>query len=137
MKTCCNLSMKYLVLLLTMMLLSSCFGNIQEPICSSKHELVQLLSENYPICAEQAKELPPSRNGVATLRGYGLANSVRVLQYTEDNQPILSISTNEGHSRTWIGLHGYFYTPNDETLNLSSEYTIIQVTEHVYCYIRS
>src|SRR5262245_17732633 len=120
-----NLSPKYLVLLFTMLLLSSCLGSAERvPTCNSEDELVQLLTENYPVWTEHAKELPSSRNGIATLRGYGLANAVRVLQHTQDNQPILSISTNEGHPRTWLGINGYFYTPNDELLNLSSEYTI-------------
>jgi hypothetical protein len=131
-----NLSIKYLVLLLTMMLLSSCLGNVvQESTCSSENKLVNILTENYAEWARQ--EVPFGSTAVTTLRLDGWAYAIQSLQRTQDNQPILSISTNEGHPRTWIGIEGYFYTPNDELLNLSSDYTITRITEHVYCYARN
>lgn len=95
-----------------------------------------MLENNYHKWTILAKTISPSTNGVATFYVNSRPYAVRVLRYTVDDLPILSVSINEGLPRTWIGINGYFYTPNDELLMLSSPYKIKQLTEHIYCYWR-
>ena len=70
---------------------------------------------------------------MATISVNGYTYAVQVLQFTSDGQPILSISTDEGHPRTWIGISRYFFTPNNELLNLSDTYEIEPMRENIYC----
>ncbi len=105
-------------------------------VCNPESPIVELLETKYPEWSYLVESLPPSTNGVETLHVGGGTYSVRVLKYTDNEQPILSVSTNEGYPRMWVGISGYFYTPTTELLNLSDTYEIEAMKDNVYCYRR-
>ncbi len=124
-----------MILLVVIFGFSSCkpYVEIEEP-CDFYSDLVTVLSDNYEEWATQAQTISAATNGVATIHVNGRTYAVRVLKFTSDNLPILSISTNEGYPRTWLGLTGYFFTPNDELLTFWGNYKLKQMTENIYCY---
>lgn len=116
---------------------SSCkpYVKIEEP-CDFYSELIAVLSDHYEEWAEQTQTISPATNGVATIDAGGKLYAVHVLKFTSDNLPILSISTNEGYPRTWLGITGYFFTPSNELLTFGGNYKLEQMTENIYCYWR-
>ena len=123
----------YWCLLLLIIVASCSTYPDREEICNPTGEVIATIESNYEQWTELVWSMPPSTNGVATFSARGYTYAVRVLQFTSDGQPILSVSTDEGHPRTWIGLSGYFITPG-ELLNLSSNYEIEHMKDNIYCY---
>lgn len=127
--------MRLAMFILVVLMITGCDGPYGKDVCGTDSEVFKMLQANYP--AWSAIKPPALSNGVATIHtSDGLIYSVRVLQYTTNGQPVVSISTDEGYPRTFTGLKGYFYTPNNELLTLESSYEITQLTSHIYCYQR-
>jgi len=122
-------------ILVVIFVFSSCkpYMEIGEP-CGFYSELVAILSDNYEEWATQAQTISPATKGVATIHVDGRTYAVLVLKFTSDNLPILSISTNDGYPRSWLGESGYFYTPSGELLTFGGNYKLEQMTDNIYCY---